>query len=110
MSSLNNILKAEIPQLRSEANSFQNHADGIKQLTAKMLELVEQSRSVWEGIAQTTYVSKFSGLSDDMDKLYRMCTEYSEDLIKIADIYDKTEDENNMTANSLKAEAEIPYN
>ncbi len=109
MGSLNNLKVTEIAQLRTEANNFQNHADGVKNVTTNMLNLVEQTKSVWEGVAQTTYSSQFAGLSDDMERLYAMCSEYSEDLIQIADNYQKAEDENKAIAAATKADIEITH-
>ncbi len=99
----------KIAQLRTQANNFQNHADAIKSVTTNMLNLVEQTKSVWEGMAQTTYSTNFAGLSDDMERLYAMCSEYSEDLIQIADTYQAAADINDDTARTLKTDIEIMH-
>lgn len=100
---------SEVSELRSEANTFISHADGVKTITRRMLDLVEQTNSVWKGDAQAKYMNQFIGLSDDMERLYMMCNEYGEDLLQIADNYERAEGDNQATAAALKADVEMTH-
>lgn len=104
MAILSALRVSEVSDLRNEATQFQGHADELKTVTDRMLELIEQTNSVWRGDARTKYATQFAGLSDEMKVIYDMCVEYSEDLIKIADNYERAEEDNQATAQSLNAD------
>ncbi len=107
MSILSALKVTEVSELRTEANTFISHADEIKNVTRRMLDLVEQTNTVWKGDAQNKYMNQFIGLSDDMERIYIMSKEYGEDLLQIADTYERAESDNQATASALKADVEI---
>ena len=102
------ILKAlkvtDVADLRTEASNFRQHAQDIQTKTQEMLNLVEQTSSVWRGDARTKYSAQFAGLQDDMTKLFNTCDEYGADLEQIATNYENAENDNVATANALKAD------
>ena len=102
------ILKAlkvtDISALRKDAKDFDRHAADIKKETSDMLKLIDDTKSVWDGKSHNKYHKQFNGLRNDMDKLYKLCHEYSTDLEQIASNYQKSEDENTATASKLKSD------
>ena len=98
---------SEVSELRNEARAFESHATEVKRTTDQMLELIEQSKSIWRGDAASRFAAQFAGLQDDMQKIYDMCQEYSTDLIQIADNYERSETDNESTASRLKADVEL---
>ncbi len=110
MAILSTLKVTEVAELRAEANSFITHADETRAITRRMIELVEQSNSVWKGDAQNRFMNQFLGLSDDMERIYMMCSEYGDDLLRIADNYEKAENSNIVTAQRLKSDVELGGN
>ncbi len=107
MAILTELKVTEVADLRAEANNFENHATEVKNVTDRMLELIEQTNSVWRGDARTKYSSQFGSLRDDMQRIYDMCEEYHTDLIQIADNYERAESDNQATASSLKPDVQL---
>ena len=105
------ILKAlkvtDISALRKDAKDFDRHAADIKKETSDMLKLIDETKSVWDGKAHSKYHKQFNGLRDDMNKLYKICHEYSTDLEQIANNYQKSEDENTATSSKLKTQIQM---
>lgn len=101
---MNIVRVSDVGDLRAEASNFQTHADEVKTLTSSMLQAVEATKSVWRGEAQVKYSTQFAGLQDDMDLLYKICSEYSTDLTEIANTYETAENDNVATASATRAD------
>ncbi|MCR4596563.1 MAG: WXG100 family type VII secretion target [Lachnospiraceae bacterium] len=98
---------SDVQDLRAEAQNFETHAEEVKQVTDRMLELVESTSGVWRGEARTRYSTQFAGLGDDMNVIFEMCKEYSTDLIEIAKNYETAENDNIAAASRLKADVDL---
>ena len=92
---------SDVEDLRTESTMFANHAGDLQKVTNSMLTTVSESANAWKGVAAQTYQNKFSGLQDEMDKLYKECIKYSENLTQIANNYNKTETDNQGKASTL---------
>lgn len=105
------ILKAlkvtELSDLKSEAKKFGQHATDMHNKTNEMLKLIEDTSTIWKGVAREKYAKQFEGLRLDMDKLYNTCNEYSTDLESIASGYEGAENDNSATASKLKADVAL---
>ena len=44
------------------------------------MTLVDSLQGIWQGEASGTFLTRFKTLQTDMDKLYRMIAEHSQDL------------------------------
>lgn len=105
MPSLDNLTLTDASDLKTEASGFANSASDFNTITNQMLETVNDSlASGWEGEASTAYNTKFNNLRKEMDHIYKMCEEYSNDLIQIADRYIDVEGRNQEIANKLNDE------
>jgi WXG100 family type VII secretion target len=69
-----------------------------------MMDIVNGMNSVWQGDAAKAYDTKFKGLQDDMDKIFRMVQEHSKDLDEMASQYTSAEQANAQAAQALSAD------
>lgn len=98
-------LRVDPSVLQSTASSFESTGTSVNNLTEQMTSIVTSlTGQVWSGEAATAYVTKFNGLQDDMNRIYKMIKEHSEDLIEFAQQYTSAETANTELANSLSAD------
>jgi WXG100 family type VII secretion target len=99
------ILKVTPEKLLSTASSFEGTGTTVNNLTQQMTSIVTSlSGQVWSGEAATAYLNKFNGLQDDMNRIYKMIKEHSDDLSSMAKIYINEEKKNVELANSLASD------
>lgn len=99
------ILRVSPEKLQSTASSFEGTGSTVQGLTQQMTTIVTGlTGQVWSGDAATAFVTKFTGLQDDMDRIYKMIKEHSDDLITMAQQYMSAESANADLANSLSSD------
>lgn len=91
-------------KLISTAQEFAGSASQVQQLTNQMLETVNSLASTWGGEAHTAYQTKFTGLNDDMNRIYKMIMEHSNDLTEMANNYKQAESVNVESGSALQAD------
>lgn len=95
-------LKVTPSQLKAKANEFKSKANGVQRTTDKMLtEIKTINGSTWAGDASEAYKKQFSKLEKDMNEMYKIIVEYSDDLTEIANQYESTEKANEALAQAL---------
>ncbi len=95
-------LKVSTSVLRSTASEFKSIGQQIKSLTTEMTNEVNGlSGDVWQGDAATKYKQHFKKLDDDIARMIKMINEHVQDLNDMAAAYEKAEQANESTANSL---------
>ena len=100
-----NMIKVETSKLRATASNLSSTSSQIKNATNAMTQAINQlTGSVWSGEAASAYVSKFSGLNDEITKIDKMIQEHIKDLNDMAAEYDRAESENRQTASSLSSD------
>lgn len=105
---MNGILKVTPAKLKSTASSFQSAGNQIKTLTNQMTTTVKSlSGQTWSGDAATKYVNKFNGLNDDIQKMVKMINEHVQDLNDMANAYEKAEQANVTSAETLSSDVII---
>lgn len=98
-------LKVTPEKLKSTATSFQTTGNQVKNLTEQMTSLVTSlTGNVWSGDAASTYVKKFKGLQNDINRMVKMINEHVTDLQTMAAEYEKTEAANVAAANALSSD------
>lgn len=97
------ILKVTPEKLFTSSDEFGNMGTQMNNLTNEMLTLVSNLKSIWQGEASEAYGGKFASLSTDMDKLYRMVKEHSQDLMEMANAYKEAENANTEQGSSLNS-------
>lgn len=99
------ILRVTPEKLQSTASSFESTGATIMNLTQQMTSIVTSlSGQVWSGEAATSYVNKFNGLQDDMERIHKMVQEHSKDLQEVAQQFITAENANKDLANSLSSD------
>lgn len=99
------ILRVTPEKLQSTAASFESTGSSIMNLTQQMTSIVTSlSGQVWSGEAATSYVNKFNGLQDDMERIHKMVQEHSKDLQEVAQQFITAENANKDLANSLSSD------
>ncbi|MCR4789421.1 MAG: WXG100 family type VII secretion target [Lachnospiraceae bacterium] len=95
------ILKVTPEKLMASSEQFGATAKQMRAHTDEMMALINSLKGIWIGEAQDAYNAKFNMLQTDMDKLYRMVTEHSSDLMQMAATYAEAENTNTTTGQSL---------
>ncbi|MBR3366882.1 MAG: WXG100 family type VII secretion target [Lachnospiraceae bacterium] len=91
-------------QLRTAAGEFNASNTTVRNIATEMMNTVKSLNAVWTGEAATAYYGKMDGLSDDIERLSKLITEYSQDLEEMAAAYDQGEQEAASIANSLPSD------
>lgn len=95
-------LKVTPSQLKNKAADFKGKASKVHNTTEKMQTLIKQiNGSTWSGDAAESFKKQFTKLDKDMEQMFRMIKEYSDDLEKIANEYERTEKANESIAEAL---------
>lgn len=98
-------LRVTPEKLQATASSFAGIGTTVKNLTQQMTSIATGlSGQVWSGEAATAYVNKFNGLQDDMERIYKLIKEQSDDLIAIAQEIIVAENTNTELVNSLSSD------
>lgn len=94
-------LRVTPEQLKSTSTEFSTAGKQITTLTAEMLSKVKAMTSAWEGEASQAYITKFTSLQDDIEKMNRMVQEHVTDLQTMAASYEAAEKANTEATSSL---------
>lgn len=90
-------------KLRQTSGEFASTRSSIQTKTNRMISIVhELSGNKWTGQAQQAYVSKFSSIEGDVQKLLKMIQDHCDNLQKIAAEYEKAEQSGIQQASTLK--------
>lgn len=90
--------------LRNAAQEFQGKASEIQGITSEMMNLVKGLASFYEGEAAQAYVSKFSGLDEDMKQIQDKIREHVNDLTEMAQGYESAESTAETSHNALQSD------
>lgn len=87
-------LRVTPEQLINASGDLKTSAGTVQTITSNMTETVNSlTGSVWSGEAATQFISKFSGLQDDITRMCNMINEHSNDLDTMARSYQTAEQE-----------------
>ena len=101
---MDGILKVTPELLISTADQFSTEGSQIGTLTTQMMELVTGMSGLWTGEASSTYISKFNGLEDDIQRMIKIVQEHSSDLQEMAQEYIRAEDQNAQLSQTLSSD------
>lgn len=85
------ILKVSPEKLTSTAAEFGACGTTVRNITTAMTDIVTGLSPVWAGEDASTYVAKFNGLQDDIEKMHAMIQEHVTDLNEMAKNYIQTQ-------------------
>lgn len=100
-------LRVTPEKMISISGQFGNSNGTVKNLTTQMLNIASALKSTWGGEAANAFYQKLNGLQGDINKLYKMIKEHTDDLQLMAKTYQTAERANQATASSLKVD-QIP--
>ena len=100
-------IKVSPQVLINTASQFQNQASCINSVTGEMVNMIIGLSSAWEGEAANTYINKFKGLQDDIQRIVRMVQEHSKDLQDMARVYEDAEKQSQDLASTLASDVII---
>ena len=95
-------LKVTPLKLKNASQQFQQSDSTVNSLTQNMMDIVNQLQPTWAGEAATGYYNKLKGLQGDMTKLHKMINEHVNDLVEMANVYERAEAANVQAASALK--------
>ena len=98
---MDGIIKVSPQTLAQTAGEFGTKATTLQGITSDMMQLITGLGSTWGGNAAQAYLNKFTGLQTDMDRMFRMVKEHSEDLQNMATAYSNAEKANEAAAQGL---------
>lgn len=97
-------LRVTPEQLTNTASEFSNIGNTVANLTDEMTSTVTSLANIWQGDAATTYINRFNGLNDDIQRLIAMIREHATDLTDMAQTYTSGDDQNIQLAETLSAD------
>lgn len=98
-----NTIKVTPQELKKTAGAFRTSASSLHTTANQMIQTVTGiSQAVWAGDTGTTYISRFKGLTTDMDQMNKMVGKQADHLEAIADSYRTTEEQTAAAAAALK--------
>ena len=89
------IVKAKAEQMATCTGQIKNTFGNIE------LEITSL-KTVWESDASKTFQNKFENLKDDIQRMFGVAEEYTDDLLQITTTYNTVEQEANALANQLR--------
>lgn len=98
------ILKVTPQQLISTANEFSTIGNGVRSLTTAMMEKMTNLSGIYESEEASVYMSKASGLQDDIEMLNAMIQEHVSDLNEMAQRYNEASSSANDLITTLSSD------
>ena len=84
-------IKVNSAVMREKANDLRTSSNSIKTFTTDMLTEIDNLKAYWEGEAAEALVTRFKGLTNDFEDIYKTINDYALFLDNAADAYDATE-------------------
>jgi len=96
-------IKIQPDIVKQKAEQMANCTSQIKNTFSNINIEVGSLKQVWDSDASRTFQTKFDNLQDDIQRMFGVAEEYSEDLIAIATTFINTEEEaNNLVQSQLR--------
>ena len=86
-----NIIKVSPDKLNQAASEISSIQSSVTNITGTMTSIVQSMSTEWQGDASQTYIQKFTGLQDDMQRMSSMLNEHVNDLQQMAATYQQAE-------------------
>lgn len=98
------VLKVKPEVLKKRANDITSSINSIEKELAEIGTVVKGTKKYWEGDASNIHQKHYKTFEDDIPKVIKRLKEHPVDLLKMANLYDKTESENKQLALKLPAD------
>jgi WXG100 family type VII secretion target len=87
--------------MNAKAGDIEARKAAVQQLLAESEQTVKSLEADWESESSRTFQSKFAQIRDDVENVFKIITEYVNDLREMANIYAQAEGATQEAAGSL---------
>ena len=94
-------IKVNPSVLQNKAQDITGQIDRVEKALQNISDQINSSRNYWEGDASDTHRKKFKELQGDTRKVIRELRAHPRNLLTMAGLYSKTENQVQAEANSL---------
>ncbi|MBE5912015.1 WXG100 family type VII secretion target [Pseudobutyrivibrio sp.] len=95
-------LKVDPESLKKQAGLVESAVKNMRQNVTSMVNEIDSMRKYWKGDASEYQYRQFSQLVESVNRMNDTLGEYPVDLLKLANLYEKTEDLNKQEARKTK--------
>lgn len=85
---MNGTIRVEPAKLKSTASQIDAQAAQYKRLYEQLYTEVNAMKSAWNDAANIAFTSQVEGFKEDLEKMYKLMTQYSEFLVNAANTYE----------------------
>ncbi len=100
-------LKVTPAELKAKAGEITSEINRIEQDFQKIAQAVSTSRGYWEGDASQAHQNYYTSYQDEIASVIAKLKEHPEDLLKMAGIYEATENQAVQTSQMLSQDVII---
>lgn len=86
-------LKVSPDSLKSKAQEIDGQINRVESYWNQISQLIKNSKSYWVGDASDEHQKYRNDVEDDVTQVIKRLREHPKDLLKMADVYEKTESE-----------------
>ena len=95
------IIKVSTQELKNAASKFETSANTTDTIKQKMIGIIDDLSKDWTGKASSTYSKQFKALDGEIKRMIDRIKEHNKDLLEMANVYSKAEDDNEALGASL---------
>lgn len=85
------VLRIDPQRMEEQASFVRDDVENMKSNTLTMISEINSMKSYWKGEAPDLQQKQFMSLTDDLQQMYMILKEYSDDILKLAGLYKKNE-------------------
>jgi WXG100 family type VII secretion target len=87
------VLKVSVDTLKSKASEIQTQVNNVEKNWEKMSQIIQNSKSYWEGEASDEHQKYRTDIEDDVQVMIKRLKEHPTNLLEMAGVYEETEQE-----------------
>lgn len=94
-------LKVAPSVLKTQSGVVSSEINTLEQAWREMESVIKKTKGYWEGQASNQHLEYYNDVKDDMETIIRRLKEHPVDLLKMAGIYEESENMAQQIASSL---------
>jgi WXG100 family type VII secretion target len=98
-------LKVSTDDLVQKAQEIEEEISKFESYWNQLLQIVQNSKGYWVGDASNYHQKQIKNYQEDVNRIIKRLKEHPEDLLKMADVYEKSEEMVVKIAQSLPGDA-----
>lgn len=100
-------LKVSPDVLKSKSADIKSHIARFESYWNQMAQVVQNTKGYWVGEASNSHQKQFKDYEEDVKRIIKRLKEHPDDLLEMADIYEKTEEKAVQIVQSLPGDVII---